>query len=86
MSFFVRKMKLVLRQGLYLALAGVAIGVGGAFALTRTMKTLLFQVNAADPATFVIIAALFVLVALAASFIPAARATRIDPMTALRIG
>jgi putative ABC transport system permease protein len=79
-------LKLVLRQGLYLALAGIAIGIGGAFALTRTMKTQLFQVDATDPATFAIIAVLFVVVALAASFIPAVRASRIDPMTALRIG
>lgn len=79
-------LKLVLRQGLYVALAGIAIGVGGAFALTRTMRTLLFQVDATDPATFAIIAVLFVVVALAASFLPAARASRIDPMTALRIG
>ena len=79
-------LRLVLGQGLGLSLAGVAIGIGGAFALTRVMKGLLFQVSASDPATFLGIALLFVAVALVASYIPARRASRIDPMAALRVG
>jgi putative ABC transport system permease protein len=76
---------LVVGQGLRLALVGVAIGIAGAFALTRLMSTLLFHVSATDPATFVAVALVFLLVALAASYIPARRATRIDPMAALRV-
>jgi putative ABC transport system permease protein len=79
-------LRLVLRQGLALSLAGVTIGVAGAFALTRVMKNLLFHVTATDPATFAGIAVVFIIVALAASYIPARRAARIDPMAALRIG
>jgi putative ABC transport system permease protein len=75
----------VMGQGLGLTLAGVAIGIGGALALTRVMKSLLFHVSATDPATFAGIGLLFVLAALAATYIPARRATRIDPMAALRI-
>jgi len=75
---------LVVGQGLRLALAGVAVGIAGAFALTRLMTTLLFHVSATDPATFVAVALLFLLVAVAASYIPARRATRIDPSAALR--
>jgi len=75
----------VMRQGLVLTLTGIAIGLVAAGALTRVMKTLLFHVSATDPATFAGIGALFLLVALAASYIPARRATRIDPMAALRI-
>ncbi len=78
--------RLVLGQALILAVTGVALGVFGAFALTRIIEKLLFDVNATDPATFVSTALLFVLVALAASFIPARRAAQIDPMTALRVG
>jgi putative ABC transport system permease protein len=78
-------LRLVVGQGFRLALAGVAIGIAGAFALTRLMTTLLFHVSATDPATFAAVALLFLLVAIAASYIPARRATRIDPMTALRI-
>jgi putative ABC transport system permease protein len=77
-------LRLLLGQGLALALGGVALGAGGALALTRVMKTLLFQVSATDPATYLCIALLFVTVALAASYLPARRATRIDPMAALR--
>ena len=77
-------LRLVVGQGLVLALAGVAIGIGGAFALTRVMKSLLFHVSATDPAIFAGIAALFLLVTLAACYLPARRATRIDPMAALR--
>jgi predicted permease len=79
-------LRLVLRQGLSLSLSGIAIGIAGAFALTRVMKGLLFHITATDPATFAGIAILFVIVALAASYIPARRAARIDPMAALRIG
>ncbi len=78
--------RLVVGQALGLVLAGVAAGVGGAFGLTRLMKSLLFGVSPADPATFAGIALLFLTVALAASYLPARRATRIDPMTALRNG
>jgi putative ABC transport system permease protein len=67
-----------------LALSGGVLGLGGAFALTRVMKRLLFGVSSTDPATFVAIAALFVAVTLVAGFIPARRAARIDPMIALR--
>jgi putative ABC transport system permease protein len=79
-------LRLVIGQGLGLTLAGVALGLGGAFALTRVLKSVLFRISATDPATFVSIALLFVVIALAASYIPARRAARIDPTTALRIG
>ena len=77
-------LKMVLRQGVKMALAGVVIGFGGAFALTRLMTSLLFGVAARDPATFVAMAALLVLVALLACYLPARRAMRVDPMVALR--
>ncbi len=77
-------LRLVVGQGFRLAVAGVAVGIAGAFGLTRLMTSLLFRVSATDPATFVGVAVLFVLVALLASYIPARRATRIDPMAALR--
>jgi putative ABC transport system permease protein len=76
---------LVIGQGFALTVAGIAIGLGGAYALTRVMETLLFHVSATDPATFAGIALFFLLVALAASYIPARRAARIDPMAALRV-
>jgi predicted permease len=77
---------LVLRQGAALAFAGIVIGVSGAFALTRVMKNLLFSVSATDPATFFGITLLLLIVAVAASYIPARYAARIDPMAALRVG
>ena len=79
-------LSLMLGQALVLALVGVAMGIGCAFALTRVMASLLFHVNAADPLTFAGVALLFVAVALGAGFIPARRAAKIDPMTALRVG
>jgi predicted permease len=79
-------LRLVLGQALGLTLAGVALGIGGALAVNGVMKGLLFKVSATDPVTYAGIALLFVAVALAASYIPARRATRIDPMAALRVG
>jgi ABC-type antimicrobial peptide transport system permease subunit len=76
---------LVVGHGFRLGAVGVALGIAGALGLTRLMATLLFHVSATDPATFVIVALLFLLVALAASYVPARRATKIDPMEALRI-
>ena len=75
----------VLKQGMALAIAGVAAGLGGAYGLTRVMKSLLFGVSPTDPSTFAAVGLLFIVVALAASYIPARRATRIDPMAALRV-
>jgi predicted permease len=78
-------LRMIIRQGLALAMVGIGIGLAGAFALTRLMTSLLFHVSATDPATFVGVAALFLLAAFVASYLPARRATRIHPMTALRV-
>jgi predicted lysophospholipase L1 biosynthesis ABC-type transport system permease subunit len=77
-------LQIVLRQGAKLALVGVLVGVAAAFELTRLMTNLLFGVTAHDPLTFVAVAALLILVALLACYIPARRATRVDPIVALR--
>ena len=77
-------LKLVVGQGMLLALIGVVLGVGGAFALTRVMSTLLFGVTAKDPITFAAVAVLLIAVAFIACFVPARRATKVDPLVALR--
>ena len=77
-------LRLVLSQGLALTVTGVAIGVAGALAVTRFLRTLLFGVTPTDPVTFVAIPVLLLIVALAACWVPARRATRVDPMVALR--
>jgi predicted permease len=77
-------LKLVLRQGIALALLGAAVGIGVALGVTRYLGSMLFNVRASDPLTMSAVAVLLALVALAACYIPARRATRVDPMVALR--
>ena len=77
-------LKMTVGQGLRLVLTGVAIGLAAAFVLTRVMSTLLFGVSPTDPLTFISISIVLIGVALLASYIPALRATRVDPMFALR--
>jgi putative ABC transport system permease protein len=77
-------LKLILRQGMLLVSAGLAIGLLASFALTRVLRTLLFGVSVTDPATFAAIAILLAVVTLLACYIPARRATKVDPLVALR--
>jgi predicted permease len=77
-------LRLILRQGSRLVFAGIAVGVLGALVLTRLMASQLFMVSATDPLTFIGVAITLVLVALAACYIPAHRAAKVDPMVALR--
>jgi predicted permease len=77
-------MNMVIRQGVVLALVGVAIGLAGSFALTRLMASLLFEVSTTDLPTFAGVSVLLIAVAIFACWIPARRASRVDPMTALR--
>jgi putative ABC transport system permease protein len=76
--------KLVVGQGLMLTLIGVVIGLITVFILTRLMSGLLYNVSATDPATFAIVSSLLIVVALLACWIPARRATQVDPLVALR--
>jgi len=77
-------MQMVLRQALALAAIGVATGTAGAYLLTRLMKTLLFGVVPSDPVTFIAVSALLTIVAAIAAWVPGVRATRVDPVVALR--
>jgi ABC-type antimicrobial peptide transport system permease subunit len=77
-------LRLVVRQGAGLALAGIAIGTLAALALTRLLSGFLFGIGATDPLLFVAVIALLAIVALVASYLPARRATRVDPMSVLR--
>jgi predicted permease len=77
-------LKLIVGQGMILALVGVGLGVLGALALTRVMASLLYETKATDPLTFVGVSALLIAVAFLACYVPARRATRVDPMEALR--
>ncbi len=80
----VNVLSLVIKDGMKLALAGLAVGIGGALVLTRLMRTLLFDVTPTDPATFAGVAILLFVVALFACFLPARRASGVNPIDALR--
>jgi putative ABC transport system permease protein len=75
---------MVIRQGMSLVIVGVVFGVAGAFALTRLMRSLLFEVGPGDPLTFVLVSLLLAAVGLMACYVPARRATKVDPLIALR--
>ena len=75
---------IVLWRGMLLTLVGIGIGLGGAFVMTRFLSRLLFGVTPTDPATFVVVSTVLAIVAFLASYIPARRATKVDPMVALR--
>jgi ABC-type antimicrobial peptide transport system permease subunit len=75
---------MVVAQAAALAVAGVGVGLAAAFVLTRVLRSMLYGVSATDPAVFAGVAALLAVVAVVASYIPARRASRLDPLAALR--
>ena len=75
---------MILREGMLLAIIGIAIGIGGALGLTRVLRSMLFEIEPTDPATFVGVAIFLTIAALAACYVPARRAMKVDPMVALR--
>jgi ABC-type antimicrobial peptide transport system permease subunit len=77
-------LKLILREGLVLAVVGILLGAGGALMLTRFLSSVLFSVSATDPAIYLSAAALLLIVAIAACFWPARKASAIQPLEALR--
>ena len=77
-------LQLILKHGIVLVISGVAIGVAGALVLTRFLATLLFGITPTDTLTFVIVSVFFFLIAMLASLVPARRATKVDPLIALR--
>jgi putative ABC transport system permease protein len=77
-------LRLILGHGMGLALIGIVMGLAGAFAVTRFLRSFLFQVTATDPGTFTLVALILGAVALFACYIPARRATKVDPLVALR--
>jgi putative ABC transport system permease protein len=77
-------MKLVMSEGLSLAMVGIGVGLAAAFGLTRFLRAFLYGVSTTDSFDFVLVAALFALVAMLACYVPARRAMRVDPIVALR--
>ena len=78
-------LRLIVGEGLKMSAVGMAVGIGAALAITRVMASLFIGVSPTDPATFGAITALFAVVSLAAAWLPAYRAARLDPMVALRV-
>jgi putative ABC transport system permease protein len=79
-----RIFRLMVGKGLYLSIIGIAIGLLAAFALTRVLASMLVEVKPTDPVTFASVALVFLVIAVMASWLPALRASRLDPTTALR--
>jgi putative ABC transport system permease protein len=77
-------LRLVLSEGLFLVAIGIIVGLGGAFVMTRFLESMLFGVRAYDAVTFVVVPLLLIVAALLGCLVPARRATRVDPMVALR--
>ncbi|MBN2321937.1 MAG: ABC transporter permease [Acidobacteria bacterium] len=77
-------MYLILKEGMLLAIVGIALGIGGALGLTRVLRSMLFEIEPTDPGTFIGVAIVLTIASLAACYIPARRATKVDPMVTLR--